>query len=190
VPVSTRSCWSFVPPRTGAAHLGPAGRLGATDVAPLAGGGGEPTWTCPELLNLAGMEDLRDAMSSQPMPWRIDWSSLTRIAPGAMPLLDGLFSSPRDEPVSLQFAGGPRLVQALRHMTPSGDRSVDAAWWVTRLNALRAMQLQDDFELAALDYCITYELVPPGWVQARCSYSEFSALGVGSTGSTAGLRRL
>jgi ABC-type transporter Mla MlaB component len=156
---------------------------GATDAAPIDGpySTGAPTWTCPELLNLAGMEDLRDVMSCHPMPWRIDWSSLTRIAPGAMPLLGGLFSSLCDEPVVLQFAGGQRLVQALRQMTPSGDRSVDAAWWITRLNALRSMQLQDDFELAALDYCITYELVPPSWVDARCNYSEFSALGLGGT---------
>jgi ABC-type transporter Mla MlaB component len=139
-----------------------------------------PTWTCPELLNLAGMEDLRDAMSSQPMPWRIEWSSLTRIAPGAMPLLGELFSSLCEEPVELQFAGSQRLVQALRYMTPSGDRSVDAAWWIIRLNALRSMQLQDDFELTALDYCITFELVPPDWVDACCQYREIASMSLAS----------
>lgn len=150
----------------------------ATDAAPMADpyGVGATTWTCPELLNLAGMEDLRDALSSQPMPWRIDWSSLTRIAPGAMPLLGELFASLCEEPVVLQFAGDQRLVQALRHMAPSRDRGVDAAWWLVLLNALRCMRLQDDFELAALDYCITYELVPPDWTDARCDYSEVSAL--------------
>jgi ABC-type transporter Mla MlaB component len=30
--------------------------------------------------------------------------------------------------------------------------------------------LQDEFELAALDYCVTYEVSPPPWIDARCEY--------------------
>ncbi len=56
-----------------------------------------------------------------------------------------------------------------------------------RLNALRALKLLDDFELAALDYCVTYEVSPPAWQEARCEYSnveaESSALGQGSESS-------
>jgi ABC-type transporter Mla MlaB component len=34
------------------------------------------------------------------------------------------------------------------------------------------MQRQDDFELAALDYCITYEVSPPAWQAASCEFAE------------------
>jgi anti-anti-sigma regulatory factor len=44
-----------------------------------------------------------------------------------------------------------------------------------RLNALRTMQLLDDFELAALDYCVTYEVSPPAWQEARCQYENAEA---------------
>jgi len=33
------------------------------------------------------------------------------------------------------------------------------------------MNLQDEFELAALDYCVTYEVSPPPWEGVSCKYS-------------------
>ena len=38
------------------------------------------------------------------------------------------------------------------------------------MDALRVMQMQDDFELVALDYCVTFEVSPPSWQDARCSF--------------------
>ena len=129
-------------------------------------------WECPSELTAQAMEHLREAMASNPMPWHLGWSRLVRIAPGAMPLLAGLFSSLCNEPVVLRFSGMDRLVQALRTMMPSGDRSVPPAWWAVRLNVLRTMQLQDEFELVALDYCVTYEVSPPAWEKARCQFTD------------------
>jgi anti-anti-sigma regulatory factor len=118
------------------------------------------------------MESLRDAMASNAPPWHLDWTKLVRIAEDAMPLMEGLFSSLCNEPVALRFSGAHRLVDTLRTMMPSGDQGVNPAWWATRLNALRALQLLDEFELAALDYCVTYEVSPPAWQEARCQYSN------------------
>jgi len=136
-------------------------------------------WHCPPRLTALAMEDLREAMSTQPMPWVIDWSAVAALDVEAMPLLGGLFSSLCDEAVALQFGGADSLVLALRATTPSGDRSVEPAWWAVRLNALRAMQMLDEFELAALDYCVTYEVSPPAWEPARCHYepAEIAAAG-------------
>ena len=128
-------------------------------------------WECPIELTEAGMEDLREAMASSPLPWLLSWRRLQRIAPAAMPLLDGLFASLCSEAVALSFCGADTLVQVLQAQTPSGVRSVDPAWWTVRLNALRTMQLHDEFELAALDYCVTYEVSPPPWEVARCKYT-------------------
>jgi hypothetical protein len=116
------------------------------------------------------MEGLRLAMVSNPMPWYLDWSQLSTIAADAMPLLEGLFSSLCDEVVTLRFTGQESLFNALRAITPSGSRTIEPTWWGVRLNALRAVGLQDDFELAALDYCVTYETAPPTWIAPRCKF--------------------
>ena len=131
----------------------------------------DPMWSCPQFLDVQGMEALRLVLSTQPMPWTLDWTALERIDAPAMPLLSGLFASLCDEPVSLRFAGASQLLTALQFLTPSANRSVDSAWWIVRLNVLRALQCLDDFELVALDYCITYEVSPPAWAPARCDYS-------------------
>lgn len=129
-------------------------------------------WESPAELTDQAMEQLREAMSTQPMPWHLGWSRLVHISDAAMPLLAGLFASLCDEPVALRFSGVPALVQTLRAMMPSADRSVDPAWWVVRMNALRTLQMQDEFEMVALDYCVTYEVSPPAWVPARCQYED------------------
>ncbi len=129
-------------------------------------------WDCPPELNAPAMEQLREAMGSHPMPWHLGWSRLAHISTDAMPLLAGLFSSLCDEPVALSFSGSNRLEQTLRAMMPSGDRNIDPAWWAVRLNALRTMQMQDEFELGALDYCVTYEVSPPAWEPARCQFQH------------------
>lgn len=138
-------------------------------------------WRCPPRLTAMAMEDLREAMSTQAMPWVIDWSAVAILDAEAMPLLGGLFGSLCDEAVALQFGGADSLVLALRAITPSGDRGVDPAWWAVRLNALRTMQMLDEFELAALDYCVTYEVSPPAWEPARCHYesAEMATTGAG-----------
>ena len=124
------------------------------------------------------MEQLRDAMASASMPWRLGWAALEQIQPDALALMGGLFCSLCNEEVNASFSGVQRLLQIVRDLTPSGNRQVDQAWWQLRLNVLRAMHLQDDFELAALDFCVTYELAPPAWEEPRC-YIE----GLGGAGS-------
>ncbi len=132
-------------------------------------------WECPALLQLTGMESLRVALASHRMPWTLAWGGLERIDAEVMPLLAGFFSSLCNEPVSVRFSHADHLMGALRTLTPSGDRSVDPLWWGVRLNALRAMNLLDEFELVALDYCVTYEVSPPGWEVAKCDYGAWFA---------------
>lgn len=138
-------------------------------------------WDCPAVLDVAGMESLRLVLSSRPVPWALAWGHLQRIESDAMPLLAGLFVSLCDEPVSLRFSGADRILQALRDITPSGERAVDPAWWSVRLNALRVMQMLDEFELVALDYCVTYEVSPPAWELAKCDYAVLPGMRLTST---------
>jgi ABC-type transporter Mla MlaB component len=146
----------------------------------LADGAGPQTriWDCPATLTAEAMESLRVAMTSKPMPWYLGWGDLERIAPDAVALVDVLFSSLCDEVVSLRFDGEDRITLAIRALTPSGERSVDPLCWKIRLNALRVLRLQDDFELAALDYCITFGVSPPEWTEARCRIAVSGVAGL------------
>ena len=130
-------------------------------------------WSSPAQLDLAAMEQLRDLLSTHPMPWKLDWRALQGVQTDALPLLSGLFASLCSEPVSVAFCGASVVVDVLRGLTPSSDRAVPHAHWVLRLDALRVMQCIDDFELAALDYCVTFEAAPPPWMPATCQYQVF-----------------
>jgi ABC-type transporter Mla MlaB component len=165
--------------------LGETGAGVPTPAASLAQGASSAViWDCPASLTAPDMENLRTAMLSTPMPWSLDWHRLDIITPDALELLDALFGSLCEEAVSLHFKGEASLVQALRALTPSGDRNVPQVYWELRLNALRAMRLRDDFELAALDYCVTCEVSPPVWAEAHCSIALADTAGE-STTSTA-----
>ncbi|OYT90710.1 MAG: hypothetical protein CFE43_16705 [Burkholderiales bacterium PBB3] len=133
---------------------------------------GRAVWACPVELTAAGMEELRVALFSTPPPWHLDWSRLNDIADDALPFMAGFFGSLCTEDVALRFSGADRLAKALRDLTPSGSRGSDDTAWTVRLDALRTMQLQDEFELAALDFCITFEVAPPVWEPARSRYID------------------
>ena len=133
---------------------------------------GGAIWSAPQLLDAAAMEDLRNAMYSHPMPWHVDWGVLQTITQDAMPQLAGLFHSLCREPVKLNFSGAHVLVDCLRNIMVTGDKSVNPDWWLMRLNVLRVTQMMDDFEAVALDYCVTYEVSPPSWEKARCEYNN------------------
>jgi hypothetical protein len=155
-----------------------SGRV-SMSAAPQSAGNGldeEALWVCPPELTAQSMEQLRELLGSYPPPWLLDWSRLTHVAPGAMPLLAGFVGSLCEEPVALRFSDSANLAHVLRTMAPSGQRGVDPAWWTVRLNALRVMQMQDEFELSALDYCVTYEVSPPAWVPARCQFESVNLL--------------
>ena len=57
------------------------------------------------------------------------------------------------------------------------ERDAGQAGWKLRLDALRIMQLQDEFELVALDYCVTFEVSPPAWQDARCQFHTATIAG-------------
>ena len=141
-------------------------------------------WESPPQLTALAMETLRDVLGNSPMPWHLGWSRLADITSDAMPLLGGLFSSLCNEAVALRLTGSDRLVQVLRAMTPSGNRNTDPTWWAVRLDVLRTLHAQDAFEMAALDYCVTYEDVPPPWQDAQCTLEEGPVQGSGAPHAT------
>lgn len=147
----------------------------ASGLAPLASGEvssaeADALWKSPPVLEVSAVQTLRSLLSVALPPWRLDWSALESLTPDAAFSLGELVADWCRQPITLHFRGAEVLDRVLRSATPSGDKRVDARWWRLRLDTLRLLRLQDDFELAALDYCVTYEESPPTWVDAQCDY--------------------
>jgi len=142
----------------------------------------EPIWVCPAQFTRSAVDELRLSVANAPAPWFLDWGALSTLEPDAIEPLATLFDEWCKTPVELRYAGTQALDAALRACAPSGDRSVHQANWKLRLDALRIMRLQDEFELVALDYCVTYEVSPPSWQDARCSYQREAAGGAAARG--------
>lgn len=136
-----------------------------------------PHWSCPPLLSLKSVSVLRDVTTRTAPPWRLDWTRLSAVEPEALVSLADLFAGWAERPAEIRMVGADQLVQLFASHTPSGDQSVVADWWLTRLALLRVMVRPDEFELVALDYCVTYEVSPPSWEAPRCSFRSLNAGG-------------
>jgi ABC-type transporter Mla MlaB component len=127
---------------------------------------------------------LNAALARATQPWRLDWSKIATVEPSAVDMLRRLFAGWGAQPVQLRFIGADNLDRALKLATPSGDKSVDPDRWRLRIEALRIMHRPDEFELAALDYCVTYEVSPPSWENAKCEFKALDADGGALAGHT------
>ena len=125
-------------------------------------------WTCPSVLSLQSVGVLNTAIARSPMPWRLDWSYLKTIETAALEPLLKIFGNWAAQPVQLRFLGDAQLQKVLFDATPSGERATEPKWWLLRMEMLRVIHRPDDFELTALDFCVTYEVSPPAWEVARC----------------------
>lgn len=134
-------------------------------------------WICPSVMGLQTVAALKAALTRAPMPWRLDWHNLKKIDNAAVDALYQLFSSWCEQTIELRFIGDGQLQTALRNGTVSGDASVSQQWWLLRLALLRVIHQPDDFEITALDFCVTYEVSPPAWASARCQYRAINAQG-------------
>lgn len=146
---------------------------------------GEPVdWTAPALLDAWAVRRLAAATAIRETI-RLDWSALTAMAPDAAATLLELLAHWRSRPVHLEWRAADRLTDALRAATPSGDAGVDAVWWQLRMEVYRVTHAPDAFELAALDYCVTYEVSPPSWEPVACHFTA-PACGSVATGLVEG----
>lgn len=150
--------------------------------AVAAGNGPAADWTCPSTLGIQTVAALNAALARSPMPWRLEWKNLKAIDDNAVEPLCKVFSTWATQPVQLRFSGNAQLQRVLQDATPSGVRETSQAWWQLRMEALRVTHQPDEFELTALDFCVTYEVSPPAWDSARCDYKPLDAGGAAVAG--------
>jgi ABC-type transporter Mla MlaB component len=124
------------------------------------------------------------ALTRATPPWRLSWTKLATVDAAALEPLTRLFTQWASQPVQLRFIGAENLERVLKNATPSGDKSVKPEWWRLRMEVLRVMHRPDEFELVALDYCVTYEVSPPSWDSSRSDYKPLQADGTYEAGHT------
>ncbi|SFD86012.1 STAS domain-containing protein [Paracidovorax konjaci] len=144
----------------------------AASAAALAAPQREFLWNAPSVLATQSVAALQAAIARSAPPWTFAWARLMTIEEPAVPGLAQLFGQWADRTDTIVFKGVDALVSLLEARTPSGDRDISPEWWRLRMAALRLMGKPDEFELVALDYCVTYEVSPPSWAPPRCSYSD------------------
>jgi anti-anti-sigma regulatory factor len=132
----------------------------------------EPIWTSPANFTAAAVDDLQLALANVAPPWFLDWGPISVLDADAIGPMAMLLSHWAASPVHLRFRHARNLERVLRAATPAGNKSVNPACWRLRMDALRVMGLQDDFELVALEYCVTFEVSPPAWQDVRCKYAN------------------
>ena len=156
-----------------------AARVAQVDVAAVQT---RATWVAEADLDVQLVTMMTKVLERTPPPWVLDWSPVQTIQPAAVVRLARLFSGWAEAAMDLRFLGSGQLLHVLGELTPSGDRSVDRSFWDLHLAVLRVMNLAEDFELKALDFCVTYEISPPAWEVPRCQFRDLSleALGIAS----------
>jgi hypothetical protein len=131
-------------------------------------GHGDVGWLSPDHLDIDAVARLRSQTLQMPLPWVFDWHQLRRIDAEAAMQLSTLFRLWSGQALEQRWLSGERLFAVLQDAAPTGMRDADPAYWLTRLDALRLANRPDQFDEAAIDYCVTYEVSPPSWEPTRC----------------------
>ena len=129
---------------------------------------GQVGWVCPDYLDAEGVAKLASRALQMPLPWVFDWGALKKIDVEACAKLSDLFRSWIPQPVDMRWISGEKLFTVLHDAAPNGVRDADPAYWQLRLDALRMANRPDQFDEAAIDYCLTYEVSPPSWEPSQC----------------------
>ncbi|PJI99100.1 STAS domain-containing protein [Acidovorax sp. 69] len=171
--------WFSMPEQLGmAAAVTPV--AGGAEVAPAAAMRRDFSWNAPPTLAVSSVAALQASLARSASPWTLSWARLTAIDEAAVPLLADQVMQWADREGQFVFSGVEKLNALLEAKTQSGDRSNSTEWWRLRMAAMRLMGKPDEFELVALDYCVTYEVSPPSWVSPRSGYSDNEGVNSGS----------
>lgn len=133
-------------------------------------------WQAPPSLSAAALVGLQGNLKRFAPPWTLNWSRVTEVRDEVVTPLLTLFRFWVDQAdARVVFHGADHLLSVLEGETPVGDKGVAEDRWSLRLVLLRMMGLEQDFDSAALDYCITYEVSPPSWVAPKLDFTSDSS---------------
>ena len=130
---------------------------------------GEIGWISPRNLDTESVTRLRSTCLQLPLPWVFDWSALRQMDAEAASKLTVVFQQWATQRLDMRWLSGDQLLATLADAAPNGSRDADPAFWMARMATLRLANRPDQYDEAAIDYCLTYEVSPPAWERANCA---------------------
>jgi anti-anti-sigma regulatory factor len=94
---------------------------------------------------------------------KLDFSKLQGVEPEGAKLLLETVKRLRAARKEVVLGGEAQLVKALRERAKAGDPSVDQTVWLLLLDVYQQLGQMNEFEEAAVDYAVTYEVSPPSY---------------------------
>jgi anti-anti-sigma regulatory factor len=94
---------------------------------------------------------------------RLDFGRVTAIDADGAACLRAALQALRGAGRELVLAGADTLLDTLRPMLVIGQRGASPAPWLLLLELLLLTNREKQFEEAAMDYCVTYEVSPPSF---------------------------
>ena len=113
------------------------------------------------------VERLRKLLLNKPSAIELNFAEVRSIAPAALPALVEALKTLNQTACTVTLQGADTLLALCQAQAPAMQRDAAPQWWALRLELLRLLNQQDDFDAVALDYCVTYEISPPTWEAAR-----------------------
>lgn len=160
----------------------------ASNVSKPAPNGFRPSILFSAHVDLAQAERLRKLVLGAPAALELNLTEIRTIAADALPALVGALKQLNQTACTVTLQGAEHLLALCQTQAPAMQREADPQWWALRLELMRLVNQQDDFDAIALDYCVTYEISPPPWEPSRARVElpgHENPLHTGSTSVTA-----
>jgi ABC-type transporter Mla MlaB component len=141
------------------------GRASAGPAAPAAPASGAPSVRLPAAIDagiVGHLEQLR-ALTAAHAAVQLDVSDARSVDIAGASLLLRVLSAFKRSHRELTLVGAAGFADILSRSIESGRRDPADAVWMLLLEVLRMLNRQEEFEEAAIQYCITFEVSPPSW---------------------------
>ena len=129
----------------------------------------EDFWRCPSTWDAKVSQTLLRDLEHR-RSYAIDWAELRHITTEAAALASPAIAKLCERPVHLVFFATANLLAVLRNNTPQGQPLSDRSPWDLRFGLLQLACEPEEFECAALEYCMTYLETGPSWKPALGSF--------------------
>ncbi len=98
---------------------------------------------------------------------RIEFGKIDTISPEGCQMLWKALNAFKQSGHDLVLSGAPHLVGKLTAAIETGRNTDPQVYWLLLLDLYQLQVMQLEFEEAALNYCITYEVSPPAWEEPK-----------------------
>ena len=127
----------------------------------------KPSLVFSASVDAAQTERLRKLLLNAPSALELSFEEVRTITPTALSALVESLKKINNTACTVALNGANTLLSLCQVQAPAMQREADPQWWALRLELLRLVNQQDDFDAIALDYCVTYEISPPTWEASR-----------------------